>query len=130
MVNRQRFLLDDLDSEGFPVPKPRDPLPLLALNLGRTADHGIVQALLADHKCLHCDPPQHYIGTEGTVLCCKPETWIEEARQFVIEADRAMDLGAKGDLIRSMQDCANINHDGITRLSDSYAPDAYFGHKR
>lgn len=48
-------------------------------------------------------------------------TWAEE---------NLGDIGAKGDLLRSMQDCANINCDGITRLSDSYAPDAYYGWKR
>lgn len=181
MINRARMLLDDIDSEGFPIPHPREPAPLLALNIGRAADHGMVQALLADHKCVVCapreltaeekaflaahealhqamanrpreactDPRCVLFGTEKTAIgngchCDKnpngwvevdgvplpPITWAQEAREMVDMADRAMDIGAKGDLLRSMQDCANLNHDGITRLSDSYAPDAYYGWKK
>lgn len=142
MVNRERFLLD-VDSEGFPqryddVPYP--PAQLAALNVGRSANHAIVQALLADHKCLQCEPVDHVIpATDYTFieqrimahLQCEPvyhgnpkEGWVEDARQMVREADRATDIGAKGDTLRAMGAV-----DGITLVSDSAAPDAYFGWK-
>lgn len=226
MVNRQRFLLDDLDSEGFPVPKPRDPLPLLALNIGRLADHGMVQALLADHKCVQCEPraltaeeqafidahedlhrsmagqrekgdalrsltlvtdlgevdvtdaarnlnytdprlnPKGWGEVDGVKL---PHiTWADEnphttdvatkkalaehflgsqpdMSEFATLADgspvpaaadytrieeRIMAHQAEVDVARAIVQEADAHMDGITRLSDSYAPDAYYGWKR
>lgn len=119
MINRQRMLLDDLDSEGFPVAKPRDPLPLLALNLGRIADHGIVQALLADHKCLPCNP-NGWDEADGVKL--PAITWADAAL-YHDEVPSETSVEVKKAVAEHL-----LN--GITRLSDSYAPDAYFGHKR
>lgn len=85
MVNRQRFLLDDLDSEGFPlryttmhanqIEDERMNVVVAALNLGKTLDHAVPQALLADHKCMRCANPLGWEDVNGVVL---PRiTWAE-----------------------------------------------------
>ena len=58
MVNRQRFMLDDIDSEGFAVAKPRTARELKTLNIGRTNQIKVdlANAILADIKCGGCPP--------------------------------------------------------------------------
>jgi hypothetical protein len=98
---KEKFL-NDLDSEGFVEPSPP------TFNIGKMQDHRIVQVMLADHKCLRCPPTENPPGwreVDGVEL---PRiTWAEDAHLLAVN-----------------------NHDGITRLSDDYAPDAFYGWKR
>lgn len=85
MVNRQRFLLDDLDSEGFPIQQAS----LAAINLGKTLDHAVPQAMLADHKCMRCANPLGWQEVDGVVL---PRiTWADENPHTTsVETKKAM----------------------------------------
>lgn len=146
MVNRERFMLN-LDSEGFPVSPPLQSVEQLAAvrysNIGRTLDHAVPQALLADHKCIACEPvdlrnlledermnealkseginPEGWREVDGVKL--PPITWAD----FGTLANGSK-VPAQADYTATEQRIAQ--HMGITRLSDSYAPDAFFGHKR
>lgn len=94
MINRTRMLLDDLDSEGFPIPYPREFAALAAVNIGRIADHAMVQAILADHKCLSCGLALDDIGgypTEAEVQQARHLLELAEQRKLVDDADAQMD---------------------------------------
>lgn len=70
MVNRERFMLD-VDSEGFPLVDTT----MASYNIGTAADHPMVQAMLADHKCMKCANPLGWQEVDGLVL---PRiTWAE-----------------------------------------------------
>lgn len=131
MVNRERFMLD-CDSEGFTDPAPNPPSgagPLAGINVGKLPDVELAHALLTDERCLRC-PPSEQCPRSGYCEQRNPEGWREIDGVKLPLISWAEGQREKGDILRSIQDCANINHDGITRLSDSYAPDAYFGHKK
>lgn len=157
MVNRERFMLD-VDSEGFPLVDTTPFHTVLALqNLGRVPEVQIAQGLLADAKCVPCNPPGYddiggypteeeraiarrllneMNGSEQRAVTCAPEptyagipasqiSWVEEACQTVLAADWEMDNDAEDRRMNAVLDAH-----GITRLSDSYAPDAFYGWKR
>lgn len=123
MVNRERFMLD-LDSEGFTA----DPSPaegLASINIGKLPDVKMAHDLLADTRCLRC-PPSEQCSRSGT---CEHRNnlkgWDEvdgTKLPLITWAELDHDLA-------QMHITAVNNMDGITRLSDSYAPDAFFGHK-
>lgn len=134
MVNRERFMLD-CDSEGFVDPSPAEGLALI--NIGKLPDLRLPQALLADAKCLQC-PPTEQCSRSGTCEQRNPEgwreidgvklpviTWAEPVEPLTPEQQRAAWA-----IVHAVESCSLLNTDGITRLSDTYAPDAYFGHKR
>lgn len=127
-INRERFMLD-LDSEGFPIP---DHTPFGLINLGKSADHPTVQALLADYKCTRCrgllmtEEQANELLNGGTRPWFQPENpegWQE------VDGVKLPPI-TWGAVVESAQSCANINMDGITRLSDSYAPDAFYGWRK
>lgn len=135
MVNRERFMLD-CDSEGFVDPSPAEGLALI--NIGKTPDVQMAQGLLADAKCLQCPPteqcsrsghceqrnnPKGWDEIDGVKLPLI--TWGDEYQAIEPDVQRAAWA-----IVHAVESCSLLNTDGITRLSDTYAPDAYFGHKR
>lgn len=117
---RQPFkdkFLSDLDGDGCPIPNP---LPFGPINIGKLPDVDMAQALLADARCLRC-PPAEQCSRSGT---CEhrnspnPPGWDE------------VDGVKLAPIVWAAEQAALANHDGITRLSDSYAPDAFYGWKR
>lgn len=60
MIDRTRMLLDDIDSEGFPIAQPCPPNAAWAYDthrgIARAMDNAMPVALLADHACIKCNP--------------------------------------------------------------------------
>lgn len=134
MVNRQRFLLDDLDSEGFPR---QDSSPFSTINIGKTPDVGLAQALLADHRCLNC-PPSEQCPRSG--YCehrnpapesrSNPKGWVEVDGVKLPPINWAESISPADQAFVDRHEQLHAQMQGITRLSDMSAPDAYFGWKR
>lgn len=158
MVNRERFMLD-FDSEGFVEPPTN---PYATLNIGKTPDVRLAQALLQDAGCLQCPPPELcseprciLYGTKkassqsGCACSTNPQGWDEidgvklppiigwiDTSNIISDAQFA----AFQNELREMHEAevanaraivveADRHMDGVTRLSDTSAPDAYFGWK-
>lgn len=112
MVNRERFMLD-LDSEGFPI---ADHTPFAVHNIGKLPDIPLAQALLVDMKCLECEPAEKVIPAQDyTHIEQRIMGYDEYPSDVPVEVRKAV--------------AEHFLH-GITRLSDSSYPDAYFGWKR
>lgn len=132
MVNRERFMLD-VDSEGFPIADHTPFHHVLAVaNIGRIENHIDVQAMLADTKCLPCKPvegvnPRGWNEVDGVPL--PTITWAEERAALAAPVDAPWVAETRA-IVQAADLCMMSNHDGITRLSDNYAPDAYYGWKR
>ena len=123
MVNRERFMLD-VDSEGFPIV---DTSPFNTINIGKTPDVQMAQSLLADVRCHRC-PPTEMCSRSGTCDYREnPEGWREIDGVMLPTIAHWADMTG---IVESAEQCALANMDGITRLSDYNAPDAYFGWKR
>lgn len=182
MVNRERFMLD-FDSEGFVEPPTN---PYATLNIGKTPDVRLAQALLQDRGCLQCPPSEqcprsgycelrNLTAEEQAFVAAHEElhkqyanpkgwdevdgvklpliTWADEHGCSTAEEKLAFagivdtsniisdaQFAALQNELREIHEAeitnaraivadADRHMDGVTRLSDTSAPDAYFGWK-
>jgi hypothetical protein len=82
-------------------------------------DHPLVQGLLADHKCISCNPPgwQEVDGVQLPII-----TWADTSDRISPERLREFEQEIASIL-------APTNMDGVTVLSDTRAPAQFVGRR-
>lgn len=89
MVNRTRFLLD-LDSEGFPKEQPYG---IEAFMIGKRHDDPTAGAMLADARCLNCEPRcAQPCAPTPACICDNPFGWRDVAVNLQGEPERTVKL--------------------------------------
>jgi hypothetical protein len=119
---KEKFL-NDVDGDGLPIPYTE---PMSLLNFGKAQNHPVVQAMLADHKCMRCADPEQVINPAGWQevdgIKLPPITWadtdsiVAEANEFIAAHERY-----HTDFERIF---------GVSKLSDSNAPEQFVGRRK